>query len=139
MNDEPTNTIELPEGFELPPGFVLPDGMTEIPVTDADYDLALRDLPEVALADVFRQGPRVIWAEVDTEIVLYQLDSDTSFVLNPTSAIAWRCLDGTSPLGEILADIAGAFGVEAQQVENDFTPIMAGWMLDDLVEEVRHG
>lgn len=139
MSEEPSRTAGLPEGFELPPGFVLPDGVSEIPITDVDYDLTLRDLPDVALTDVLRQGGRVISVDVEQEIVLYQLDSDTSFVLNPTSAIAWRCLDGENPVGEILADIADAFGVPAEQVEHDFLPILAAWMLDNLAEEVTHG
>lgn len=139
MSEEPEVFAGLPETIQLPPGFVLPDGVSEMPITDADYDLTLRDLPAVALTDVLRHAARVVSVDVEHEIVLYQLDTDTSFVLNPTSAIAWRCLDGESQVGEILADIADAFGVSTEQVEHDFLPILAAWLLDDLAEEVHRG
>lgn len=143
MSDEPSLAAGLPDGLQLPPGFVLPENVSEMEIidtdADAEYDLMLRDLPDVTLTDVLRHGSRVISVDVEQEIVLYQLDTDTSFVLNPTSAIAWRCLDGESQVGEILVDIADAFGVPSQQVEDDFLPILAAWLLDDLAEEVQHG
>lgn len=139
MSEDPEAFAGLPETIQLPPGFVLPDGVSEIPITDADYDLTLRDLPDVAPTDVLRHGSRVISVDVEHEVVLYQLDTDTSFVLNPSSAIAWRCLDGESQVGEILADIADAFGVPFEVIEQDFLPIFAAWLLDDLAEEVQHG
>ncbi len=141
IHDQQAEAPRLPEGFELPPGFVLPDGVGAIDELPVDYVLEqpVRELPEVALADVHRHTAGVVWQEVGGEVVVYHIGSDTSYVLNPTSALAWQCFDGESTLGEILADIADVFDVELATVEADFVPIVAGWMLDDLVEEVQHG
>ncbi len=140
MSEEAINDAQMPDTIVLPEGFVLPDGVTELPV---EYDLmAARELPNVSPTDVVRRSDRLAWLDVHGEVVVYLFDTDTSYVLNPMSAVAWQCLDGESTLAEIFADIADVYGVELAIVEADFVPIVAGWMFDDLVElveEVQHG
>ena len=137
MNEEPTEDQLSTETFVLPEGFTLPEGVTELPVFYEGLAVP-KDLPDVALTDVFRHSERVVWHGVQAEVVLYVLDTDVSYVLNPMAALAWQCLDGVSAVGDILADIADVYSVPVAQVEHDFIPNVAEWLHDLLIEEVNH-
>ncbi len=45
--------------------------------------------------------------------------------LNPTGAVLWDCIDGESPLGEIGADLADAYGLPVEAVMADVEPLVS--------------
>ena len=53
------------------------------------------------------------------EAVLFDPDTGSMFVLNPTAALLWQCLDGTASLGELAGDVEVAFGVTRDEAERD--------------------
>lgn len=75
------------------------------------------------------------WVVVGDEVVVHRVEPSTSFVLNPMAGILWRCLDGESPLDEILGDIADEYGIERQQIAEDFMPVVQTWLDQKLIEE----
>ena len=95
--------------------------------------------PRLAGQVVLRHEPHVVWVAVGDELVVHRVDPPTSFVLNALAGLVWQCLDGGSPLGEILDDIADAFGQDRIQVRADCAPVVALWLGQQLVEEVRSG
>jgi len=97
------------------------------------------DLPDVGLDAVLRHGDDLVWLEVHDEVVVYLTTTDTCFVLNPASALVWRCLDGESTIGEILADVAEVFAVAPTTVTADFLPVVAQWVRDGIAAEVTDG
>jgi len=54
-------------------------------------------------------------------------------VLNQTAGVLWQCIDGVSPLGEILSDVSDAFQVPLDVLVNDIVPVVAAWKRDQLV------
>lgn len=96
-------------------------------------------LAAVDAARAFAVRPDVAWVAVGDEVVVYRVIPPTSFVLNAVAGLLWRCLDGASPLTDILADIADAFGVDTAAVEHDCLPVVGMWLEQRLVEEVGNG
>jgi hypothetical protein len=96
----------------------------------------VKKLPQVSPASVFGPAAGVAWVAIANEIVLYRVAGPASLVLNPTAGLLWQCLDGTSPLTDILDDLADAFGADRTEVERDCVPIVSAWLAEKLVEEV---
>lgn len=95
------------------------------------------ELPEVDPAAAFRPAAGVAWAAIGDEIVLYRVADAASLVLNSTAGLLWQCLDSTSPLTDILDDLADAFGADRAEVEKDCVPVVSRWLAQHLVEEVN--
>lgn len=85
---------------------------------------------------MFGPAAGVASVTIGDEVVVYRVAPPDSFVLNPTAGLLWQCLDGKSPLGDILDDLAAAFGVDRAEVEKGCLPIVATWLAHQLVEEV---
>ena len=83
--------------------------------------------PTLTLEAVVAHGS-VRWALAGAEAVVQVPALAATYVLDPTAAMLWQCLDGVSPLGALFADIAHAFGVPAQQVAADCLPVMGSWL-----------
>lgn len=92
--------------------------------------------PEVDSGAVLGPAAGVASVTLGDEVVVYRVAPPDSFVLNATAGLLWQCFDGTSPLGDILADLADAFGVDRADVEKDCLPIVSTWLAHHLVEEV---
>lgn len=115
-----------------------PDALDDLPdFGDDGYVYEPPPLPEVTLAAVLRRAPDVLSTEIADELVLYRPSDAVSYVFNRVAGLVWQCFDGESPLGDILADVAEVFGVESQQVADDFLPVVAGWLGDEIVQEVN--
>ncbi|MGH9073406.1 MAG: HPr-rel-A system PqqD family peptide chaperone, partial [Acidimicrobiales bacterium] len=63
--------------------------------------------------------PSVASVELDGEGVLYDEEAGASHLLNATATAVWSCLDGSGTLDEIAAELADAFGADAQTVRHD--------------------
>ena len=87
--------------------------------------------------DVARQTPdlsavvsraAVAWAPVGAEVVVRSDLTRSTFVLDPVSAVLWQCLDTSSPLAEVLTDIADGFGVPFETAVADCVPAVRSWI-----------
>lgn len=76
---------------------------------------------------------------IGDEVVIYRVAGAASLVLSNTAGLLWQCLDGTSPLADILDDLAEAFRAERMAVERDCLPVLRRWLAENLVEEVPGG
>lgn len=94
------------------------------------------EAPEVDPAAVLGPAPGVAWVAIGDEIVVHRVARTASFVLNSTAGLLWQCLDGVSPLAEILGDLADTFGADRSQVEKDCVTVVRTWLAHELVEEV---
>jgi hypothetical protein len=97
------------------------------------------DTPEVRVTAVLGRTAGVAWVAIGDEIVLYRAADAASLVLNSTAGLLWQCLDGSSRLTEIFADLADAFGADRAEVEKDCVPVLSRWLAEQLVEEVDGG
>ena len=93
----------------------------------------------VQLTTVLQPSPAIAWVAIGEEVVVHRVSPPSSFVLNSVAGLLWRCLDGVSPLGDIFADMAEAFGVDVDEVERDCIPVATVWNHQHLVQEVRDG
>lgn len=96
-------------------------------------------LPEIDPLTVLRAAPGVAWVPIGDEVVVYRASDAASLVLNTTAGLLWQCLDETSPLTEILDDLADVFGADRSQVEEDCIPVLKTWLAENLLEEVHRG
>jgi PqqD family protein of HPr-rel-A system len=63
-------------------------------------------------------------AELDGEAVIYDERSGDLHHLNPTATIIFSMCDGTSTVREMSGEIAGAFGVPADEVERQVRALL---------------
>lgn len=56
-------------------------------------------------------------AHLDGEAVIYDERSGDLHHLNPTATLVFQLLDGSATIKELSADIAGAYGLAAEEVE----------------------
>jgi len=94
------------------------------------------ELPKVEPGAVLGPVDGVAWVAIGDEIVLYRASDAASLVLNSTAGLLWQCLDGRSPLTDILDDLAEAFRADRAAVETDCVPVVSTWLAEHLVEQV---
>jgi hypothetical protein len=76
------------------------------------------------------------WALVDERVVVRASHTSFAVALDPVSSVVWRCLDGTSALGDVLADVADAFEVPVRRAADELIPVVASWTAQGLVDLV---
>lgn len=72
-----------------------------------------------------RRSPDVVGEELDGEMVLYDEAAGGLHVLNPTATLVWKGLDGTTPLGELAAELAAAADADPAVVRRDVLAVTA--------------
>lgn len=87
------------------------------------------DTAVVARADV-------AWAVAGNEAVVRVPATGSTHALDPSAALLWQCLDGTSPLRLVFADLAEAFGADPTLVAADCLPVLASWIDAGIAIEV---
>jgi hypothetical protein len=92
-------------------------------------DLSLRARPQHFLISV----------DLGPETVLFDRSSGAAHALNPTGALVWKCLDGESPLEEIVTDLADGFGVTTDVVADQVLDLMRAAGRSGLLEGVAPG
>ena len=63
--------------------------------------------------------PHVIETEVRGDISLYDAQREQVLVLNATASDVWRLCDGEQTFDQIVALLAGAYGIEASTIKPD--------------------
>ena len=125
---------QLPDGPLVPSGdewenlfSAEPEGYTLTPFPPA---------PPAEPAALVHRSPEAVWSKIGDQLVVYLPATTTSYVLNSVAGLVWQCLDGDSPLDEVLADVADVFGVDSELVLDDFLPVVGQWIADEIAETV---
>ena len=71
--------------------------------------------------------------EIDGEAVVLDEASDRLHLLNHTAALVWHCLDGTSRLDAICADLAHELGGPVDRVLAETVEVVCDLVLEGLV------
>ncbi len=87
---------------------------------------------------VLAQGD-VAWVALDREVVVHHAADRTGYVLDPIAAALWQCLDGESPLRDVLTDIAEVGGVPLAQITADCLPVVESWVAAGIAVVVSNG
>ena len=66
--------------------------------------------PKAAGAVAFSKSPSAFVVEVGSEAVILDEATQRLHLLNPMAAVVWACIDGSSSLQEICADLADELG-----------------------------
>lgn len=67
----------------------------------------------------------IIWREVDGEIVSLDGDLKNYVSTNASGTILWKCLAEGSTREHLVARLVDAFGIEAEQAEQDVDVFLA--------------
>ena len=70
---------------------------------------------------------------LDDELVLYDHATGAVHALDRLATITWRCLDGTTTVGELVADLADAFGADEEVVRGDVTGLLVQLAAKNLI------
>ncbi len=57
-------------------------------------------------------------ADLDGEISLFDTRTGQALALNRTASDVWKCADGSTPVAELVAGLAGAYGVEPDAIHD---------------------
>ena len=63
--------------------------------------------------------PHLIETEIKGDISLYDAQREKVLVLNGTASDVWRLCDGEQTLDEIVALLAGGYGIEGEEIRAD--------------------
>ena len=72
---------------------------------------------------VLTPSPGAVIVEIDDEAIVVDEWTGHLHLLNPQAALVWACLDGSSTIGEICADLAECVGVPHAEVERDVSAL----------------
>lgn len=75
--------------------------------------------------------------EIDGEAVIYDERTGDLHLLNPTATIVLGLCDGTATVKEFSSDIAGAFGMPAENVERQVRTLLRDLRKAGLLEDRR--
>lgn len=89
---------------------------------------------DVTVESVLRGAPTVVVEDFDGELLAYDDTAKELHAFNATASLLWRCLDGESPLDEIIADLADVFDADPEAVAADVLNAAGGWRNRGLVE-----
>lgn len=89
---------------------------------------------DVTTESVLRCAPSVSVEDFDGEFLAYDDTAKELHAFNRTASLLWQCLDGESPLAEIIEDLADAFGAPLGAVTGDVLDAAGGWRNRGLVE-----
>lgn len=73
--------------------------------------------------------PGFIWRKVEKEIVLFNPDTNETFLLNPTAAAIWEICDGVCTIENIVDSIIERFEADKERKE----------ITQDIVEFIKEG
>lgn len=79
------------------------------------------------------RAPHVGYVELDRQGLCYDAISDELYILNPTAAVIWECLDGRASLAEIAADVAVAFSADESMVRDSVLMTVSNFVEKGLV------
>ena len=100
-------TLRTQRGLQAP---VDPSSMPKAPVIDG------------AFIPVTRRTLSTV--EVDGQAVLLDETTGVLCVLDSIATLAWACFDGSSPVGDVAADLAAEFGVDVEEVQAELISVV---------------
>ena len=62
---------------------------------------------------------RLVWRDIDGEVVIAERDSRTVRLLNKTASLIWTLADGTRQTKDIVAEVCSKFEVAPEQARVD--------------------
>ena len=71
-----------------------------------------------------RQANHLMEYQVEDELTLYDHRANVVHILNSTAAAVWELADGTQEAGNIAAQLAELYGLEADVAEEDVQEIL---------------
>jgi len=80
--------------------------------------------PELDGSFVPAPRPGVASVEVDGETVIYDVELDSTHLLNPTATVVWCSLDGETTVDQLSEDLAASFGAPMEQVRADILTLL---------------
>ena len=75
--------------------------------------------------------------ELDGEAIVYHEETRKLHHLNPTATIVLDLCDGQSTIGELSAEIAGAFALDREEVERQVRTLLRNFRKEELLEGAR--
>lgn len=72
-----------------------------------------------------KQVDRFVETEIDSEIVVMDLDSGTFFSLSDSALAIWSLIDGTRDRQAVLQVLAGEYGVAQEELAGDVDAFLA--------------
>lgn len=75
-------------------------------------------------AVILRRCQGVLDQELDGQVLLLPPGSSEVLLLNPVASALWGLLDPEVDLGSAVGEIAGAYGVDPEQVGADLAPLV---------------
>jgi hypothetical protein len=91
----------------------------------------------VDIAESARFSPRedLVLEEIEDEVVILDLKSNSYFGLNPVARLVWKGIDDGKPVAEIIESIAEQFDVERHEVADDVRGFLGDALSNGLVTE----
>lgn len=74
---------------------------------------------DISESDRFAPREDLVLEEIEDEVVILDLKSNSYFGLNPVARLVWQQLEAERSVGDIVDEIASHFEVERQQVSED--------------------
>lgn len=74
-----------------------------------------------------RQRPDLVFRQIDEDFVVYDPVTDHTLLLNASSAAVLDLCDGSRTLDDMTAEVAAAFGVEADAVRTEVETSLEGF------------
>lgn len=66
----------------------------------------------------------ILYRKLDDEGILFDSETSSVHILNPTSELIWSCCDGDRDAGEITSEILKRYKVEKEQAEQDVERVL---------------
>jgi hypothetical protein len=79
------------------------------------------------------------WKQLDTDIVVLNLDTGYYFTLNETASWLWKLFDGKRTVKEIIQEACLYFDVDEQKVYDDLHETVTILLKNKLVHVVQSG
>src|SRR5437870_63980 len=81
----------------------------------------------------------VLELEMGDGFIVYNHEADLVHSLNPSAAVVWQLCDGDGTVAELATEIAGAYGVDARELEVQLAQLIAefdalGLVIDNRLE-----
>ena len=100
---------------------------------------ARRPVPAPGVDTVLEPTSAIAWVEVDDQVVVWSDATQELHHLDPIATLVFRLCDGTSTLGDTVADLARLFGREPDQIRGDVTRCVEQRLASGLVQPLDSG
>jgi PqqD family protein of HPr-rel-A system len=89
-------------------------------------------------SDAPRPAPGVEAIELDDELVLFDPSTGALHALDPLASLIWRCLDGSTTVAELVADLSEGFATDEATLRHDVDGLLAVLVAIRVIETEAH-